>query len=196
MYIYIQTEHDRNIYTYNIYIHTHTQMDAVVIVCMCVQVRFTETNSQKWCMRPTQQDSLGIPAHQYGALWLKASLRAAQSQTPLNHGKEPIFGHWETHLFPSTSRCLKVWAKRWGLGRVLHHSSRSKFSLILCRQQHKWRQIHLLHMQTMSFQQAVPFDHQTFARFGTHFRGSKFDNLATSIGTHCHLYLGPTLQLL
>ena len=100
MYIYIyicrQKMTERHIYIYVcIYIYTHTQMYAVVIVCMCVQVRFTETNSQKLCGCDNQQqyqcdgvqyhsyatdmrplDSLGIPAHQYGALWLKASLRA------------------------------------------------------------------------------------------------------------------------
>ena len=57
-----------------------------------------------------------------------------------------------------TLRCFKVWAKRWGWGRVLHHSSSSKMSLILCTQQHKQR----LHIQ-----QAVAFNHQTFSRFGT-----------------------------
>jgi hypothetical protein len=83
---------------------------------------------------------------------------------------------------------FKAWAKRRGLRKVLHHCSRSKFSLILCRQQHKQQEIHLLHMQTMSSQQAVAFDYQTLVRFGTHFRGFKIDALVTWIYRDRHRF--------
>ena len=71
-------------------------------------------------------------------------------------------------------------AKRRGLRKVLHHSSSSASSHSYCaQQQHKQQQRHLLHMQTMSSQQAVAFDYQTLVRFRKRFRGFEIDALVT-----------------
>ena len=69
---------------------------------------------------------------------------------PPLHRKGPTFGPLGlsalgTASFPDfkTLRCFKIWAKRFGLNRVLHHCSKSKFSHILCTQKHQQGQIHV-----------------------------------------------------
>ena len=157
--------------------------------------RFTNVqrvwNLSKWYRyyQPMGLDSPGIPAHHYGALWIKASLRAVHN--PKHPRKRKNLSAWGNPSFRSTSRLKDVsrfgprdsgWAELYIIPAASSHSycacnSTNSAKCISCT-----CVFHVYSASCGSF-------HQKKCKVWEHFRGSNCDR-------SCDRYWAPLSQIL